>query len=62
MMKVQNMIYCKIVLAPLRNGKFHKHLSEKFSPLVVRYVDFMGSSIARSVDKGFARETYQPVG
>jgi len=30
--------------------------------LVVRYIDLMESSIARSVDKGFQKENYQPVG
>ncbi|XP_047122675.1 calcium-dependent secretion activator 1 isoform X1 [Hydra vulgaris] len=46
----------------LRGGKFHTHLMEKFSPSIVRYIDLMESSIARSVDKGFAKETYQSVG
>uniref|UniRef100_A0A7M5XHN5 Uncharacterized protein n=1 Tax=Clytia hemisphaerica TaxID=252671 RepID=A0A7M5XHN5_9CNID len=48
--------------SPLRGGKFHEHLTEKFAPLVVRYIDLMESSIARSVDKGFQRENYHPVG
>ena len=41
--------------SPLRNGKFHRHLTEKFAPLIVRYIDLMESSIARSVDKGFLK-------
>ncbi|XP_057297243.1 calcium-dependent secretion activator 1-like isoform X2 [Hydractinia symbiolongicarpus] len=48
--------------SPLRGGKFHQHLTMTFSPRVVRYIDLMESSIARSVDKGFQKETYQPVG
>ena len=54
-------IYFLTSLAPLRGGKFHNHLMEKFSPLVVRYIDLMESSIARSVDKGFNKETYKPM-
>ncbi|XP_039617065.1 calcium-dependent secretion activator 2 isoform X4 [Polypterus senegalus] len=45
----------------LCNGKFHKHLQDKFVPLVVRYIDLMESSIAQSIHRGFEQETWQPV-
>ncbi|KAM6979766.1 calcium-dependent secretion activator 1 isoform 4-T4 [Aplochiton taeniatus] len=45
----------------LCNGKFHKHLQDLYAPLVVRYVDLMESSIAQSIQKGFDRESWEPV-
>ncbi|XP_028398067.1 calcium-dependent secretion activator 1-like isoform X2 [Dendronephthya gigantea] len=46
----------------LRNGPCHIHLQNKFAPLVIRYVDLMESSIAQSVNNGFERESWVPVG
>ncbi|KAA0712840.1 Calcium-dependent secretion activator 1 [Triplophysa tibetana] len=45
----------------LCNGKFHKHLQDLYAPLVVRYVDLMESSIAQSINRGFERESWEPV-
>ncbi|XP_076863422.1 calcium-dependent secretion activator 2 isoform X2 [Brachyhypopomus gauderio] len=45
----------------LCNGAFHKHLQQLYTPLVVRYIDLMESSIAQSVHRGFEQETWQPV-
>ncbi|TRY55440.1 hypothetical protein DNTS_003810, partial [Danionella cerebrum] len=45
----------------LCNGTFHKHLQELYSPLVVRYIDLMESSIAQSIHRGFEQETWQSV-
>ncbi|XP_068132494.1 calcium-dependent secretion activator 2 [Hyperolius riggenbachi] len=45
----------------LCNGKFHKHIQERFVPLVIRYIDLMESSIAQSIHKGFEQEAWQPV-
>uniref|UniRef100_A0A8C4PY51 Calcium dependent secretion activator 2 n=1 Tax=Eptatretus burgeri TaxID=7764 RepID=A0A8C4PY51_EPTBU len=41
------------------NGKFHRHLQATFSPLVVRYIDLMESSIAHSISKGLERESWE---
>lgn len=46
----------------LNQGKFHSHLRDKFAPLLIRYVDLMESSIARSLDKSFAKETWTELG
>ncbi|EDO45421.1 predicted protein, partial [Nematostella vectensis] len=46
----------------LQRGKFHLHLRETFAPLVIRYIDLMESSIAQSVHKDFAKETWIAVG
>ncbi|KAI6206643.1 hypothetical protein M3Y94_00936000 [Aphelenchoides besseyi] len=43
----------------LKNGVFHSKLVQKFSPLVVRYVDLMEHSIAQSIDKGFSKEKWE---
>lgn len=40
--------------------KFHSKLVNQFSPLVVRYVDLMEHSIAQSIEKGFAKEKWEP--
>uniref|UniRef100_A0A8C8I073 Ca2+-dependent activator protein for secretion b n=1 Tax=Oncorhynchus tshawytscha TaxID=74940 RepID=A0A8C8I073_ONCTS len=45
----------------LCNGKFHKHLQDLYSPLVVRYVDLMESSIAQSITRGCEGESWVPV-
>ncbi|XP_073799333.1 calcium-dependent secretion activator 2 isoform X12 [Danio rerio] len=45
----------------LCNGTFHKHLQDLYSPLVVRYIDLMESSIAQSIHRGFEQETWQSV-
>eukprot|EP00794_Sanderia_malayensis_P006225 gene6225-6941_t len=45
----------------LCSGKFHQHLRDKFAPLVIRYIDLMESSIAKSLDKSFATETWTEV-
>ncbi|XP_046891035.1 calcium-dependent secretion activator 2 isoform X1 [Hypomesus transpacificus] len=45
----------------LCDGAFHKHLQELFTPLVVRYIDLMESSIAQSIHRGFEQETWQSV-
>ncbi|TRY55060.1 hypothetical protein DNTS_020786 [Danionella cerebrum] len=45
----------------LCNGKFHKHLQDLYAPLVVRYVDLMESSILQSIQRGFERESWEPV-
>ncbi|XP_031424166.1 calcium-dependent secretion activator 1 isoform X1 [Clupea harengus] len=45
----------------LCNGKFHKHLQDLYAPLVVRYVDLMETSIAQSINRGFERESWEPV-
>ncbi|XP_041444463.1 calcium-dependent secretion activator 2 isoform X3 [Xenopus laevis] len=45
----------------LCNGKFHKHVQERFMPLVIRYIDLMESSTAQSIHKGFEQELWQPV-
>ncbi|XP_051996531.1 calcium-dependent secretion activator 1-like isoform X4 [Xyrauchen texanus] len=45
----------------LCNGKFHIHLQDLYAPLVVRYVDLMESSIAQSINRGFERESWEPV-
>ncbi|XP_060818386.1 calcium-dependent secretion activator isoform X1 [Bombus pascuorum] len=43
----------------LKNGRFHQHLRDTFSPMVVRYVDLMETSIAQSVLKGFEKERWE---
>lgn len=43
----------------LRNGRFHQHLRDAFSPLVNRYVDLMESSISQSIIKGFEKERWE---
>ena len=48
--------------AKLNQGSFHGHLRDRFAPLLIRYVDLMESSIARSLDKSFAKETWQEFG
>uniref|UniRef100_A0A672H8D5 Calcium dependent secretion activator 2 n=1 Tax=Salarias fasciatus TaxID=181472 RepID=A0A672H8D5_SALFA len=45
----------------LCNGAFHRHLQQLFTPLVVRYIDLMESSIAQAVHRGFEQETWQSV-
>uniref|UniRef100_A0A914UUN9 Calcium-dependent secretion activator n=1 Tax=Plectus sambesii TaxID=2011161 RepID=A0A914UUN9_9BILA len=44
----------------LRNGPFHSKLVKQFAPLVVRYVELMEHSISQSIEKGFAREKWEP--
>jgi len=46
----------------LNQGRFHGHLRDKFAPLLIRYVDLMESSIARSLDTAFAKEKWTEVG
>ncbi|XP_065067036.1 calcium-dependent secretion activator 1-like isoform X2 [Rhopilema esculentum] len=46
----------------LCQGPFHCHLRNKFAPLVIRYIDLMESSVARSLDKTFTKETWTEVG
>ena len=46
----------------LKNGRFHQHLRDTFSPMVVRYVDLMENSIAQSIHKGFERERWENKG
>lgn len=48
------------ISASLRNGPFHAKLVQQFAPLVVRYVDLMEHSISQSIEKGFAREKWEP--
>lgn len=43
----------------LKNGRFHQHLRDTFSPMVVRYVDLMETSIAQSIYKGFEKERWE---
>ncbi|XP_043508226.1 calcium-dependent secretion activator isoform X3 [Frieseomelitta varia] len=43
----------------LKNGRFHQHLRDTFSPMVVRYVDLMETSIAQSIFKGFEKERWE---
>uniref|UniRef100_A0AAY4C3U4 Calcium-dependent secretion activator 1-like n=1 Tax=Denticeps clupeoides TaxID=299321 RepID=A0AAY4C3U4_9TELE len=45
----------------LKHKSFHKHLQDLYAPLVVRYVDLMESSIAQSINRGFERESWEPV-
>jgi hypothetical protein len=40
-------------------GRFHVKLVERFTPLVVRYVQLMEHSISQSIDKGFAKEKWE---
>ncbi|XGW25752.1 hypothetical protein V3C99_006839 [Haemonchus contortus] len=44
----------------LNGGIFHKKLTTQFQPLVVRYTDLMEHSISQSIDKGFAKEKWEP--
>ncbi|XP_011307053.1 calcium-dependent secretion activator [Fopius arisanus] len=43
----------------LKNGRFHQHLRDLFSPLVNRYVELMETSIAQSIHKGFEKERWE---
>ncbi|XP_017879299.1 calcium-dependent secretion activator isoform X2 [Ceratina calcarata] len=43
----------------LKNGRFHQHLRDTFSPMVVRYVDLMETSIGQSITKGFEKERWE---
>ncbi|CAL7937292.1 unnamed protein product [Xylocopa violacea] len=43
----------------LKNGRFHQHLRDTFSRMVVRYVDLMETSIAQSIYKGFEKERWE---
>ncbi|XP_063992218.1 calcium-dependent secretion activator isoform X2 [Diachasmimorpha longicaudata] len=46
----------------LKNGRFHQHLRDLFSPLVNRYVELMETSIAQSIHKGFEKERWEVKG
>lgn len=50
---------CFLFVDNLKNGRFHQHLRDTFSPMVVRYVDLMETSIAQSIYKGFEKERWE---
>ncbi|KAA3681724.1 calcium-dependent secretion activator [Paragonimus westermani] len=44
----------------LCNGNFHQNLSERFSPLVDRYLDLMAESMEQSLISGYQNERWLP--